>query len=110
MWASEGMTEKEHPPTARERVMFQAASMGWTAEFERLCKVIGRDPRKTLDSYDAEPWRWLIVSYGDPGDVSDSTRALEFPLGVRANLDATRRYVERPWWRRLRRRQRWARQ
>jgi hypothetical protein len=96
------MTGREIPPTARERAIFEAATQGPPEEFVRLCKVVGRDPKQVLDGYDAEPWRWLIVSFSTSGVVSDSTRELQFPTRIRARLDAARAYVERPWWRRLR--------
>jgi hypothetical protein len=82
--------------------MFEAATTSQPEEFVRFCRMIGRDPRKTLDDYDAEPWRWLIVSYGSSGLAGDDIPNLDFPPPVRAQLDATRRYVERPWWRRIR--------
>jgi hypothetical protein len=66
--------------------------------------MLGRHPKQVLDSYDAEPWRWLIVTFSSPGIVSDSTRELKFPTRIRARLDATREYVETPWWRRMGRR------
>jgi hypothetical protein len=96
------MTERERPPTARERAIFEAATQGRPEEFVRLCRVIGRDPKQVLDGYDAEPWRWLIVSFAPLGIVSDSTRELQFPAPIRAHLDAARAYIERPSWRRLR--------
>jgi hypothetical protein len=94
------MTEGQGPPTARERALFEAATKASPETFISLCKVIGRDPRHVLDGYDAEPWRWLIVSFASPGAVSEGTRALQFPSAVRARLDATRRYVEASWWQR----------
>jgi hypothetical protein len=95
------MTEREPPPTARERAMFEAATRGSPEEFVRLCRLIGRDPTQTLDAYDAEPWRWLIVSFSTSSVVSEGTRELQFPADMRARLDAARAYVNRPWWRRL---------
>jgi hypothetical protein len=93
----------DNPPTARERAMFDAATQGHAQEFVRLCTLLGRDPREVLDDYDAEPWRWLIVSYGSSGLAGDAIPNLDFPPNLRVNLDATRKYVERPWWRRMRR-------
>lgn len=98
---SEGVTEREAPPTARERALFEAATQGSPEEFVRLCRIIGRDPRQVLDSYDAAPWRWLIASFATSGVVSDSARRLPFPADVRGRLNVARQYVERPWWRRL---------
>jgi len=95
--ASEGVTEREKPPTAREArdVSRQLPWGGRPSSF--VCARSSVAIRaKTLDSYDAEPWRWLIVSYGGSGYVSDSTRDVEFPPEMRAHLDATRQYVERP--------------
>lgn len=101
--ASSAVTETDTPPTARERAMFEAATQGNPEEFVRLCGVIGRDPRETLDGYDAEPWRWLIVSFGSSGLAGDEAPSLGVPPAMRAQLDATRWYVDRPWWRRLQR-------
>lgn len=98
---SEGVTERDTPPTARERALFEAASEPAPMEFVRLCGVVGRDPRQVLDGFDAAPWRWLTVSFTATGFVTDSTRELSFPADVRARLTTTRRYVETPWWRRL---------
>jgi hypothetical protein len=95
------VTERD-PTTARERAIFEAATQGQPEEFARLCRMIGRDPRDTLDDYDAEPWRWLIVSYGSSGLAGDEIPTLDYPPAIRAQLDATRRYIERPWWRKLR--------
>jgi hypothetical protein len=95
------VTDADRPPTARERAIFEAATQSQPEEFVRLCQMIGRDPRETLDGYDAEPWRWLIVSYGGSGIAGDEAPGLDFPPSVRTQLDATRRYVERPWWRRI---------
>jgi hypothetical protein len=85
-------------------VRWEAASTGQPEEFVRLCGVVGRDPSEILDTFDAEPWRWLIVSFAPSGYISDGARELQFPSEIRAKLDATRQYVEKPWWRRLRRR------
>jgi hypothetical protein len=90
-------------PSTRERAMFDAATQGHSHEFVRLCTMLGRDPREVLDDYDAEPWRWLIVSYGSSGLAGDAIPNLDFPPNLRVHLDATRKYVERPWWRRMRR-------
>lgn len=98
------MTERENPPTARERGIFEAATQGHPEEFVRLCKMLGREPKQVLDSFDAAPWRWLIVSFNAPTYLGDSTRDLQFPTRMRARLDATREYVETPWWRRMGRR------
>jgi len=95
------MTEREAPPTAREHALFDAASQPAPEEFVRLCALIGRGPVEVLDRFDAAPWRWLIVSFASPGILSDGAREMQFPARVRARLDATREYVERPWWRRL---------
>ena len=98
------MTERAVPPTARERVLYEAAAKGSPEEFARRCAAIGRDPKQVLDSFDAEPWRWLIVSFASSGYIADGARDLQFPTEIRARLDATRQYVEMPWWRRLGRR------
>jgi hypothetical protein len=97
---SEGVTEREIPPTARERALYDAATKASPEEFVRLCWVIGREPREVLDAFDAAPWRWLIVSFAPSGYIADGARDLQFPSEIRAHLDATRQYVERPWWRR----------
>jgi hypothetical protein len=102
--ASEGVTKREIPPTARERGLFQAATRASPEKFVRLCWVIGREPREVLDAFDAAPWRWLIVSFAPSGYIADDARKLQFPSEIRAHLHATRQYVEAPWWRRLRRR------
>jgi hypothetical protein len=98
------MTERVAPPTARERALYEAATIRPHQEFVRVCGVIGRDPTQTLDSFDAEPWRWLIVSFTSSGYIADGARELQFPTEIRARLDATRQYVETPRWRRLSRR------
>jgi hypothetical protein len=95
--ASDSLTNTDRPPTACERAIFEAETRGNPEEFARLCQMIGRDPRETLDYYDAEPWRWLIVSYASSGLAGDDTPHLDYPPDMRANLDATRRYIERPW-------------
>lgn len=87
------MTKSERPPTARERALLEAATNGAPEEFVHLCKMLDRDPKDMLDEYDAEPWRWMIVSFS-PGYVSESTLRLTFPPDTRALLDATRRCVE----------------
>jgi hypothetical protein len=94
------VTERVTPPTARERGLYETATKGSPEEFVRLCGVIGRDPREVLDAFDAEPWRWLIISFAASGYISDGARELQFPSEIRARLDATRQYIERPWWRR----------
>lgn len=91
------MSERGIPLPARERAFFEAATQGRPEEFVRLCKIIGRDPQQVLDGYDAEPGRWLIVSFSTSGIVSDSIRELQFPTRIRAHLDAAGAYVERPW-------------
>ncbi len=98
---SEGVTARETPPTARERALFEAATQGRHEEFTRLCRMIGREPRQVLDSFDAAPWRWLIVTFDPELVISDSTRELQFPTRIRARLESTREYVEMPWWRRF---------
>jgi hypothetical protein len=53
-----------------------------------------------LDSFDADPWRWMF--YFSPSDlVTDGMRTSPSPPEIRARLDATRRYVEIPKWRRI---------
>lgn len=84
-------------------VSIEAASKGQAEEFVCLCGVIGRDPKQVLDSFDAEPWRWLIVSFAPSGYIADGARELQFPSEIRANLDTVRDHVDRPWWRRRRR-------
>lgn len=96
------MTERERPLTARERAMFDAATQGQPDEFVRLCERIGRDPREMLDDFDAEPWRWLIVSYASSGLAGGDIPSLDYPPNIRARLDATRQFLEKKsWWRRL---------
>jgi hypothetical protein len=94
------MTEREIPPTARERALLDAATQGQPEEFVRLCEMIGRKPKQVLDSFDAAPWRWLIVSFAPSGYIAEGGRELRFPAEIRARLDVTRQYVETPWWRR----------
>lgn len=43
------MTEREIPPTGRERALFDAATQGQPEAFVRLCEVIGRKPNQVLD-------------------------------------------------------------
>ena len=81
--------------------MFEAATTRRPEESVRL--EIGRDARKTLDGYDAEPWQRLLVSYEVQGLAGDDTPNLDFPARKRTQADATRPYIERPWWRRIRR-------
>jgi hypothetical protein len=99
--ASEGVTEREIPPTARERALFEAATRASPEKFVRLCWLIGRDPKEMLDAFDAAPWRWLIVSFAPSGYIADGARELQFPSEIRARLDAARQSVEKPWWRRV---------
>jgi hypothetical protein len=94
------VTERLHPPTARERAAFDAATRSTPEEFVSLCRIVGKDPKQLLDSFDAAPWRWLF--YFSPSDlVSDPMRDVSFPPPMRAHLDAARKYVETPWWRRI---------
>jgi hypothetical protein len=95
------MGDREAPPTAREHALFDAASQPAPQEFVRLCAMIGQGPLQVLDGFDSAPWRWLIVSFASAGTLSASDQAMRFPARIRARLDVTREYVERPWWRRL---------
>ena len=94
------MTARPRPPTEDERWAFDAATRGSPKEFVRICGQAGKDPGQTLARFEATPWRWLY--YCSPCDlVSDGMRTLPYPPEIRAQLDATRNYVETPKWRRV---------
>ncbi|MGH9208268.1 MAG: hypothetical protein ACRD1G_17225 [Acidimicrobiales bacterium] len=94
------MTDKPRPPTEDERMAFDAATRGSPKEFVFICRRAGMDPRHMLARFEATPWRWMY--YFSPTDlVSDGMRTLPYPPQIRAQLDATRKFVETPRWRRV---------
>lgn len=93
------MTERPIPPTAGERMAFDALRNGSPKDFVRQCRSLGKKPGQMLATFEAQPWRWLFL-YSPWDVVTGEMRRLPFPPEIRARLEAARRYVETPPWRR----------
>ena len=94
------MTDRPKPPTVAERLAFDAATGGSPKRFVDICRMAGREPEQLLNSFDWDPWRWLF-NFSPSDLVTDAMRRESFPPELRARLEATRRYVEAPRWRRM---------
>lgn len=93
------MTELPIPPTAGERLAFDALRDGSPQDFVRQCRRLGKKPVQMLATFAAQPWRWLFF-YSPQDVVTDDMRRQPFPPEIRARLEAARRYVQTPPWRR----------
>jgi hypothetical protein len=94
------VTQRPFPPTARERAAFDVAVRGAPSDFIGACRQAGKGPREMLDEFEAAPWRWMY--FFSPSDlITDGMRQDRFPMEVRLRLDAARKYVETPRWRRI---------
>jgi hypothetical protein len=84
------MTERPLPPTADERLAFDAATRRSPKDFVRICRLAGEEPGQMLNRFDAEPGRWLFhFSLSDL--VTDGMRAWRTFLEPIAALRRDRR-------------------